>query len=295
MGSYDPRKKRLIVTADDFGLTAGVNRGIVRAHREGIITSASLMVTGSAFEQAVELARDNPRLDLGLHFNLTIGNPFSLASAMLRGRIRSSDVEREFRSQVERAQEAGVQISHIDGHKHVHALPRVLKVICKVAPEYGIRAIRAIRERVPGLLSLLARNTGNRGSILKQYCSGRVATAVWAAASRSGAIRALISPVRFYGMSQTGFLDITAFARIVPDIPVGISELMCHPGYCDEALLNTPTRLLQQRERELELMLNPETRELLRAAGIELVSYKDLVESDENCGTASILDRCSAI
>src|SRR5689334_23356162 len=114
--------KQLIVTADDFGLTDGVNRGIVRAHQEGVVTSASLMVNSPAFESAVELARQSSSLDIGLHLDLT-NKPFALAV-----RPHRLDLERAVRTQIEKALGTGLDITHLDGHKHVHVIPAVLKI-----------------------------------------------------------------------------------------------------------------------------------------------------------------------
>src|SRR4051794_19898944 len=135
--------KQLIVTADDFGLTDGVNRAVVFAHQQGVVTSASLMVNASAFDSAVELARHNPGLDIGLHLNLT-NKPFALAL-----RPHRVHLEREIRSQIEKVLGTGLQITHLDGHKHVHIIPAVLRIVRMVAPEYGIRAIRTMNAKTP--------------------------------------------------------------------------------------------------------------------------------------------------
>src|SRR5579883_696956 len=140
--------KRLIVTADDFGLTEGVNRAIIHAHREGLVTSASLMIHGAAFESAVALARENPKLDIGLHLNLT-NKPFALAR-----NPHQIDLESNIRGQIEAALATGLRISHIDGHKHVHIIPAVLRILREVAPKYGIRGLRKMNARTPQLFSL---------------------------------------------------------------------------------------------------------------------------------------------
>jgi predicted glycoside hydrolase/deacetylase ChbG (UPF0249 family) len=277
--------KQLIVTADDFGLTDGVNRAIMRAHQEGVVTSASLMVNSPAFESAVELARQNPSLDIGLHLDLT-NKPFALAV-----RPHKLDLEREVRTQTEKALGTGLAITHLDGHKHVHVIPAVLKVIRAVAPEYGIRAIRTMNVRSAGTMSLLRCNPKARLTIIEQLIFAKGARRAW----RFCLPNAMLGPDRFYGIAETGFLDLEAFENIIQDVGVGVHEVMCHPGYLDADLRRQPTRLLSQRERELEMLTSQEARNLIRSSGIELISYKNLVGMYGIHRTDSLLDRCSAL
>lgn len=277
--------KRLIVTADDFGLTEGVNRAIVRAHREGIVTSASLMVNGAAAEDAVALARQYPTLDIGLHLNLT-NKPFSLALS-----APPKDLEQKVRSQIETAVRTGLNISHLDGHKHVHVIPAVMSIIRRVAPEYGIQAIRTMNTRTPDLKSLLRRHANSRSAILNQYMLATGARLVWRLTSKG----AFSGPDCFYGVTETGFLDLSALSAIIQGLRPGTHEVMCHPGYVDTGLRKTPTRLLEQRERELEVVTSRQIVNLVKEAGVQLVSYRDLVETYGNQGANSLLHRRSAL
>jgi len=276
--------KRLIVTADDFGLTEGVNRAIIHAHTEGIVTSASLMVNGPAVVSAIALARENPTLDIGLHLNLT-NKPF--AFALNTGK---KDLEASIRSQIELAVGTGLNISHIDGHKHVHVIPAVLSILQRVAPEYGIRALRTMNARTPNLWSLLRHNP-KRATLLKQYAFACGAWITWKFSSN----RPAVGPRHFYGITETGLLDLTAFRAIIQDLSPGIHEVMCHPGYVDAELRKTPTRLSEQREREVELLTGRDIRHLIEDTGIQLVSYRDLVETYGNHRTDSLLHRYSAL
>ena len=277
--------RRLIVTADDFGLTEGVNRAIIHAHTEGVVTSASLMVNGQAVDSAVALARQNPTLDIGLHLNLT-NKPFGFALS-----AGAKDLEAPIRSQIELALGTGLNISHIDGHKHVHVIPAVLSVLRRVAPEYGIRALRTMNARTPNLRTLLRHNPKSSAAVLEQYvfaCGARIS---WKLSSKQPAA----GPDHFYGITETGFLDLTAFRAIIQDLSPGIHEVMCHPGYVDAELRKTPTRLLEQRERELELLTGRNIRQLIEDTGIQLASYRDLVETYGNHRTDSLLDHYSAL
>ena len=277
--------KRLIVAADDFGITEGVNRAIIHAHKEGIVTSASLMVNGPAVDSAIALARQNPTLDIGLHLNLT-NKPFAFALSAKR-----KDLEASIRSQIELAVGTGLNISHIDGHKHVHVIPAVLSILRRVAPEYGIRALRTMNARTPNLWSLLRHNPKSRATVLKQYVFACGARITWKFSSKQPAA----GPRHFYGITETGLLDLTAFRAIILDLSPGIHEVMCHPGYVDAELRKTPTRLLEQREREVELLTDRDIRHLIEDTGIQLVSYRDLVETYGNHRTDSLLHRYSAL
>jgi predicted glycoside hydrolase/deacetylase ChbG (UPF0249 family) len=205
-------------------------------------------------------------------------HPFDLLSALMRRRVRIVDLEKEIRAQIEKALSANVQVTHIDGHKHVHVLPQVFHSICRLAPEYRIDAVRSTSEKTPGLYSLIKRN-GSR-QIVKQYVFGKALSAGFALASSTNGGGALMTPARFYGVTQTGFLDIQAFADIVENLDYGVNEMMCHPGYVDDDLRRTPIRLHIQRERELELLTGREVRDVLQRADVTLVSYRDL----RNCG-----------
>lgn len=244
------------------------------------------MVNAGAFESAVDLAKQNPSLDIGLHLNLT-DKPFGLA---VRG--GGAGIEREIRAQIEKALATGLPITHLDGHKHVHVIPSIMTILHRVVPEYGIRGIRTTITRTPGLSSLLRRNRESMIPILKQYVFAQGASWVWQLGWRSGVLR---GPDCFYGIAETGFLDLKTFAGIIEDLPQGTHELMCHPGYVDDLLRRTPTRLLSQRERELEMLTNRETRHLIQNAGIQLVSYKDLVETYGSDRNDPLLNRRSSL
>jgi predicted glycoside hydrolase/deacetylase ChbG (UPF0249 family) len=295
MENYVPRRnKKLIVTADDFGLAPGINKAVVRAYRDGIVTSASLMANGSAFESAVILARENPGLDIGLHLNLT-DDPIAFAVRSISGQMRDIDLELRIRAQLEKALNAGVRLTHLDGHKHVHAVPQVLRVVARLAPEYGIRAIRRVVERSPALRAILKRTGRERRGMVKQYLFARVVSGVWTLSESGVSKSAFVFPNRFYGVTQTGFLDFSSLRDVIRDLGSGVNELMCHPGFIDHNLKNTPTRLLTQREQELELLTQREVRDLINQSGVDLISYRNLVEDYGSCDPDAVLGRYSGL
>jgi predicted glycoside hydrolase/deacetylase ChbG (UPF0249 family) len=278
-------------------MTQGINRAIVEAHCNGIVTSTSLLANGAAFDQAVAAARANPALGVGVHLNLTEGRPVGgargmgalvnatgefapgpglLMMRMLTGRVTQQAVECEFRAQIERVLDAGIRPTHLDGHQHVHMWPAVFGVTARLAAEHQMAGVRSSRERRASLPGLLRRNARIRGKILRQI-GGGVALALLAVTARA-ALRAagVSSPDYFYGVSSTGFLDAGALEDILRDVPEGTSELMCHPGYVDAVLERVPTRLRLQREVELQALAGPQARILAREMGIELVTYRAL-------------------
>ena len=289
--------KRLIVNADDFGMTEGVNRAILEAHLRGIVTSTSLLANGAAFASAVEIARSTPALGVGVHLNLTEGRPSSdaaripslvtpegsffpgagrLASRVLSGRAALPEIETEFRAQIEKVRAAGIEPTHLDGHQHVHMWPSVFALTARLTQDYGIRGIRCSRERRAPVQGLLRRKGPGRGKILRQFGVG-AALGLLALGARASLRRAgVAAPDYFYGLSSTGFLDAAALEAILRDLPEGASELMCHPGYADAELKAAPTRLQAQREVELEALTSPGIRNLARELGIELITYREL-------------------
>jgi predicted glycoside hydrolase/deacetylase ChbG (UPF0249 family) len=237
---------QLIVNADDFGFTCGVNDGIVEAHRHGILTATTLMADGAAFDHAVECARATPSLDVGVHLVLweESGLPQRLPAFVMRALTMSTDaIERLFSAQVERVIAAGIAPSHLDTHKHTHTLPHVMRAMERTARRYGIVWVRRCL-------------WWNR----------------WWNPRRAG----LHTTDHFMGLGLTGKMARESLAAELSGIRPGLSELMCHPGHCDAALESAPTRLKQERQRELDALTSPEIRAMLEANGIELTSYRNL-------------------
>lgn len=270
--------RRLIVNADDFGFTRSVNAGIVDACRSGILRSTTLMANGAAFEDAVERATRTPRLDVGCHLVLIGGHavapphgPFAKSMKELLWRLArglsANAIEQEFSAQIEKIQGAGLRLTHLDTHKHTHLAPPVLEATLRVARRYSIAWIRR-----PFDLPLRAA----QGS---------------APVSRRAADRALRPLSRrfdrliheygcratdhFAGFQLTGSYDAGHLANLIRALPEGLTEFMCHPGYCDEELRAAPTRLAESRETELRALQSNEIRVVLQQAGVELTSFAE--------------------
>ncbi|HKX26203.1 MAG TPA: ChbG/HpnK family deacetylase [Blastocatellia bacterium] len=283
--------KYLIVNADDFGLTAGVNRAVIEGHTGGIITSATLMVNMPAFDEAAQLARAHRTLGTGLHFNITQGRPVApvsqvrslvgetgeflgtttaLAWRALAGRLRPAEVVVELRAQLERALEAGLVLTHVDSHKHSHAIPLVCSAIIETIGDYGINAVRSPRERWE--VRQVGRPFESRRLITQALGSFGIAQLCRISAARLEAARVRTTDA-FHGVTRTGFWTRPWLLDLIRSLPEGVSELMCHPGYQDPQLGAVKTRLRESRVTELRLLTDPEVRALVRECPVQLVDY----------------------
>lgn len=290
--------KRLIVSADDLGLTGGVNRGILDAHHYGAVTSASLMANGEAFEEAVAMARRAPRLSVGVHLNLTQGIPVSppsgipslvdargrfyltpgrLLCRLITRRINLREIELELQEQILKVLRAGIIPTHLDGHKHVHILPGISKIVIRLAQEFGISSVRCPLEEFPMAIRLPRGRRDPQTSVLKQYLVGRAVSLFARRFRRRLSQAAVVWPAHFFGLGETGFLTIQTLESILKRLPEGVSELMCHPGYANSHLKRTGTRLLAQREVEVEALIWLRTRMLVDEERIRLISTGDFV------------------
>ena len=269
-------RKQLVVNADDFGFTPDVNEGILEAHRNGILTATTLMANGAAFEDAVRLARRTPTLDVGCHLVLVSGSspltgkPYPptvarLIAAMAKREIRVYD---ELAAQVRRAVDAGIHPTHLDTHKHTHLAPPVLDAVARLAQEFGIRWVRRPFDlpltTLKGTVPIVKRMTsGSLGFLRKRF--HRVL-------ERHGCR----TTDHFAGFQITGRLRTPELVELLGLLPEGSTELMVHPGRCREPLRQARTRLKESRERELEALVAPETRQAIERHAIELVNYARL-------------------
>ncbi len=285
--------KRLIVNADDFGFTRGVNAGIVRAFKSGIVTSTTIMANGEAFEDAVSLARANPGLGVGCHLAVVGGRPVAspseipslvdrngalpatltkLVIKIARGQVPTEEIAREFRAQVLRVASSGIKITHLDSHKHSATHPRVMEALARVATEFGIKCVRNPFESVfAGRL-----DSQPTWAYVKQFALSAAIAPAAIEFTRIARGHELKTPDRFFGVKLTGLLDTAAIRSIMESLREGTTELMCHPGINDDDLAKAHTRLRQERERELEALSDPGLRELAQELGIELISYREL-------------------
>jgi len=283
--------RRLIVNADDFGLTAGVNRGIIEAHSAGIVTSTTLMANSAAFDNAVQVAQSSPKLSVGCHVLLVDGSPLlpadNLPSLLDRGHFRQNisgfafhaisgrldedEIEAEATAQIRKLQSAGVQVSHIDTHKHAHMFPQVLRPLLRVAQACGVRAIRN-----PFGWMAFSR-IANRPQLWQRYSQVKLLNLLAGKFHRAVAEAGMVTTDGSVGVVATGALDDRLIHFILETLPEGTWEFVTHPGYNDADLQHIPTRLRQSRELELGVLTSAATRGLLEHKQIQLISYRNLL------------------
>lgn len=301
--SLQDAERRVIVNADDFGLSAGVNAGILAGHLQGVVTSATVMANGAAFDDAAARARAHPSLGVGCHLTLIGGPPTAPAAAvpglierngrfpdtlgaflrrLLAGRVRTAEVVVEFRAQAERVMQAGIRPTHFDSHKHTHAHPVVLEAALRVAEEFGVRCIRSPFERLTfGADRRARRFAADWRTLVKR----KVAACVLARYARSFHRRAhgapVIAPDFFFGFAHTGLLTPDFLCYLMENLPPGTSELMCHPAEVDAALRNSVTRLKEARFRELAALTDARVRRVVEAHNVRLIHFGVLAEERE--------------
>jgi hopanoid biosynthesis associated protein HpnK len=300
-GCYTLCVRQLIVNADDLGITAGVNRAIRETHTNGVVTSATLMATGAAFQDAIELARAMPGLSVGCHVVLVDGAPVSdhhsiptllsdrgaqtgrfhsrisgVAARAIFQRFDPDQLVSEIIAQIKTIQTAGVRVTHLDTHKHTHIFPQILRALVQAARICGVPAIR--NPFVP-VSSLRPRQFSRRPRLWKRYSQVRMLN-TFSARFRDRMKRdGLATPDGVLGVIETGAFDTSLLRRALTSLPDGTWELVCHPGYDDADLRASHTRLLASREKERQLLMAPELRQFLEDQEIRVISYREFVGS----------------
>lgn len=278
--------RHLIVNADDFGLTGGVNRAILELHAGGVLTSTTLMARAAATAEAVSLARTTPALGVGCHVVLVDGEPVlpakeipslvdtrtgrfmptlgAFLQRLLTGRMRAAEMEAEAAAQIALLQSAGVALTHIDTHKHVHMFPAVLRPVLRAAKVAEICAVRNPFEPAWSL-----RATPGAPWIRRTEVS--VLRRLEPTFRRIAAKERFVTTDGAVGVLATGTLDAATVSSLLQNLPPGTWELVTHPGYNDAELAGAHTRLLASRETERDAL-----HMLKRFPEIELISFGGL-------------------
>ena len=274
----------LVVNADDFGLSEGIDRGIQSAFRQGILRSASLMPNGSAFDDAVRIACDTPGLGVGIHLSLVdehciapLAEVEGLAdeagrlprtySAFVRSfilrRFGIQQVRAEIEAQVRRVLDAGIKPTHLDSHQHLHIFPSILTVVLDVAKTVGIPVVRLPLDQSCRGLPFGGR--GIQGKALSLLCR-RAAPRISAARLRRADF--------FWGFEVSGQLDEANLKLILNRLGEGVNEVMCHPGFSDSA---TKARYPwgYRWDDEAAALMSESVCEMVRDRGIRLANFRD--------------------
>lgn len=277
--------KYLIVNADDFGRSRGVNRGILRAHKEGIVTSTSLMVNQPFAQEGASILKDTPSLGAGVHLVFSAGKPIlppekvpTLVDSggffftqevlfMKAGEISPDELKAEFKAQITRFYElVGREPDHLDCHHFIHVHPYFFAVYVEVAKEMGL-PIRNPLPRDPQEIAIVLRTLPSALKDLPQ----EIALAVLETDQKLAS--SVPSPDRFIG-SFFGEEAVTLenLLSILESVGEGVTELMCHPAFVDEELLSS-SQYAFPREKELEVLCSPLVRRKIEELGIKLVTF----------------------
>lgn len=280
--------RKVVINADDFGLCEGVNKGIVKAHTEGLLTSAGMMANMPCADEAAAMARALPGLGIGVHLNLTEGKPLcrdgrtdclldstgrfkfrpgqlswlSFISIKARNAIRA-----ELQAQIQWVFDHGIRPTHFDSHKHIHCFPVIFRIVSELAKQYGVSAIRWPLERqrfsdglwpAPGKKELAHSRTIGIMARVNRYQNA-----------------AYFKTSDFIGIAHTGRISVAFLEAFARHHSSPATEIMTHPGF-QEGLDRVRTRLVKEREYELNALCSEQAKSSFRQAGIQLVHYGQL-------------------
>ncbi len=269
---------RLIVNADDFGRSHSINQAVIRAHREGILTTASLMVNGPGFDEAFALARENPKLGVGLHLSLLCGRsvlppekipglvstrgefsdkPVATGFRYFFNRSLREPLRAEIHAQFAKFHATGLSLDHVNGHLHLHLHPTIFRILMEDATQLGIRRIRLTRDCLRRSAHMARGHWFYRAShavifgLLSKYARNQL--------RRKNILHAQIT----FGLLQNHRVDEEYILKLLPELPPGDSELYSHPS-------------LDEFKHEFDALVSPRVKELVKKLGIELIRYQDL-------------------
>jgi len=270
--------RRLIVNADDFGRSSSINQAVIHAHREGILTTASLMVNEPACEEAVALARENPRLGVGLHLTLLCGhsalppeqipglvnangeftnNPAGAGFRYFFQRNLREQLQREIHAQFQRFRATGLPLDHVNGHLHLHLHPTVFRILMAGAGELGIQHLRLTFD--PFRLNLRVAS----GHFAYRALHAAIFHPLSARARPVLSKRGIKHTRAVFGLLQNARVDEAYITRLLPQLPAGDSELYSHPS-------------LDEFRNEFDALISPAVQEQVKSLGIQLIRYQDL-------------------
>ncbi|MBD2238446.1 hopanoid biosynthesis-associated protein HpnK [Aulosira sp. FACHB-113] len=284
-----PNPRHVIINADDFGFSSGVNQAIIQAYEQGVLTSTSLMVTGDAAEDAIAWAGNHPNLAVGLHLVLVCGksalppsqiphlvdsggnfseSPFQ---AGLRYQFHSAareELRQEIRAQLTKFRDTGLTLSHIDGHLHLHTHPVVLRILVELAQEFNIRVIRLPSEELAMTLKL------DRAGLLNKLVWSGVFGRLRSYGENLLNSHGIKYADRVYGLLQTGNMSEEYLLGLIPQIQADLVEIYSHPAVIQPGEpLNGPSGA---GEVELAALLSQQVRQALIASGFELTNYHQI-------------------
>lgn len=287
--------KKLIVNADGFGFTQGINKGIFETVKNGIVTSTSCNVNFPYIQEVQELKKLNPQISIGLHLNVNVGRPVlpinevpslvnkkgefwgnEFGNRFFKGKINLKDIEKELDAQIKKLQEFGIEISHLDGHQNKHLYPGYFGIVLKLGEKYNIKKIRCHRRY------MFVNDIENRRSKVFSYYMKhpkRILSHIFARvqmfrAETKGFKMAdrLITPA--YADNSFKY-NITTWMNIIKNLPKGVNEIYCHPGYADDELRKY-AKYVDERENEIIIMKDIDLIKQIEFESIKLISFNEV-------------------
>ncbi len=275
--------RRLIINGDDFGYSSAVNRAILQAHRQGVLTSTSLMVNERAADEAVQLAKATPSLAVGLHLVLVLGraalsptaiptlvnshgkftnSPFVAGVQYYFSRAARREVRNEMRAQFEKFVATGLPFSHVDGHTHLHMHPVIFDELIPLCEEFGVPRLRVVKGEIGLSLRL------DRSQLPRKFVLGTVFNLLARRCAKKLRGRGFAVPEKVYGLLQTGNLNEEYLLGLIPQMAQTTSEIYAHPLAPDAEEWNA--RENPRGAIELQALLSPRVRDAIIAAGFVL-------------------------
>ncbi len=278
--------KKVVINGDDFGLSPSVNQAVIQAHEQGILTSTSLMVSGKASAEAVNLAKAHPNLGVGLHLVLVCGqsvlppeqiphlvdregnfpdDPVKAGLTYQFNQAARQELKQEIRAQLKKFQQTGLPLSHVDGHLHLHTHPVVLGILTDLAQEFQIKVIRLPSEELHFTLAI------DKSNLPIKIIHSQVFQQLRRYGERLLHTQGIMTPDKVYGLLATGKMSEAYLQQLIPKIQANVIEIYSHPDCSDQT---NPTGPL-----ELQALLSPSVRDRLQDSGFELVNFHQLAQS----------------
>lgn len=282
------QSKYVVINGDDFGYSEAVNQAIIQAHRQGILSSTSLMVTADKFSEAVSLAKENPNLGVGLHLVLCCGKSalppqdiptlvdkdgyFHDSAAMAGWQYQflpsaKDQLKREIKAQLDLFKETGLPLSHVDGHLHLHTHPLVMKILTELAQEYQIKYIRLPLEELSYTLGCQRLSSG---SLLLKIIYHHVFHWLRLSAEKRLSAYKVKCLQRVYGLLQTGMMSESYLLCLIPQIQTIFNEIYFHPQSI-------------KGDQEFQALCSEKVKDMLSSKGFEIVNYLQLEEKMSRC------------
>ncbi len=291
--------KNVIINADDFGLSKSINKGIIKAHQEGILTSTSLIVNMPDSEKAIEEIENYPNLGIGLHLNLIRGKPVSpikdipslinkngyflqniplFLFKIVIGEIKINEVEIELRNQMKKFKRSGLTPTHIDSESHLHLIPSIFNIVVKLAKENDVRFLRFFNPNFKNFF-----NKDLFIALFKKYYRNEKILTFLCLFNKTKCKKYFNCVDYTLGVKRTGHMFKETYENIFNNLKDGTAEIICHPGEIDAECLKTLSEIgiqniIETREMELKALLDPRLKELGNKLNLKFVSFKDLIK-----------------